>query len=350
MLQNIPYEILFSLLNQFRTQIMPFKVITLALLITLSNTLFAEGDSSLVDDIETIISKNCLKSYKEKYLKRKDHKAFAYARGIDGRQTCSWNYKSASVEKASESALANCAKRTKKNKITTKCQLIAQDSKLVIKKSTFPALVKPDYKALTDKEYFVLHEQAMPVLGGKYCQKIFRKYLNLKGHKAFTYTTSKEGAYSVCTYKNLEIPNKAEELALAVCQKNKMKNPYSKTLTPDCKVFATNNTIKLTREDFGIPPFELTLISAAERMHLDTVKKLHKEGANIEMKNEKGHTPLISAIRNRRLDVVKYLVEEGADINAPSKYGRLPLKFAIVAKKNNEVIKYLKSKGAKEKH
>ena len=326
------------------------KRIALTLPFLFACNIFAESNAPLVSDIETVMSGNCLASYQQKYHKLKDHKVFVYSRDNEGNDTCSWNYKSSSIEKAKKSALKRCEKRIKKEKMKSKCEVIDIDSKIVINEGLFSKLKKAEYPALTDKTYKELHEKAMPIIGGKYCRKIFQKYMKKKGHKAFAYTTSDEGFYGICKYSTSPTAELAEKKALEKCTKSKMNNPYSKKLTPKCEILAINNTLKLSRDDFGLPPFELNLFTAAERMHLDTVKKFVEEGADLEAKNEKkGHTPLILAVRSRRLEVVKYLVEKGADVNAPSKHGRLPLKFAIVAKKNDDVIKYLKSKGAKEK-
>ena len=83
---------------------------------------------------------------------------------------------------------------------------------------------------------------------------------------------------------------------------------------------------------------EQELIGAAMDGHLDVVKSLVEQGANLHAENEEA---LTSASANGHFDVVKYLVEHGADFHVndealglAASYGRL------------DVVKYLIEQGA----
>ena len=71
-----------------------------------------------------------------------------------------------------------------------------------------------------------------------------------------------------------------------------------------------------------------SLIEAAKRGDLDEVKRLIENGADVNIKDNDGDTPLHYAASGGHLDVVKFLVENGADVNAKDKYGRTPLDVA----------------------
>ena len=77
--------------------------------------------------------------------------------------------------------------------------------------------------------------------------------------------------------------------------------------------------------------------------HLDVVKFLAEQGADIHTRDEHGRTPLMRAAAH--LDVVEYLVEQGADVNAQDVNGETPLKWAAVFGKL-DVAEYLVTNGA----
>ena len=60
-----------------------------------------------------------------------------------------------------------------------------------------------------------------------------------------------------------------------------------------------------------------------------------------------GWTALMFATSNEKLDLVKYLISKGANVNLKAKDGTSALSLAII-NKNEEIIKILKTKGAKE--
>lgn len=77
---------------------------------------------------------------------------------------------------------------------------------------------------------------------------------------------------------------------------------------------------------------------------LDEIKKLLKEGANINSTDAFANTPLMIAARGK-LVIVIYLIENGAFIDAINDAGETPLIRAAYTGKLG-VVKYLVSKGA----
>ena len=60
-----------------------------------------------------------------------------------------------------------------------------------------------------------------------------------------------------------------------------------------------------------------------------------------------GWTALMFASSNVKLDLVKYLISKKANVHLKAKDGTTALSLAM-KEKNNEIIKILKAKGAKE--
>jgi len=84
---------------------------------------------------------------------------------------------------------------------------------------------------------------------------------------------------------------------------------------------------------------------AALEGHLEVVKYLLENGADINAKNSDGYQPIHCAVFEGHLEVVKYLLENGADINAKDNVGKTPLYHAVYDC-NMECIKYLILQGA----
>ena len=80
--------------------------------------------------------------------------------------------------------------------------------------------------------------------------------------------------------------------------------------------------------------------------HLRVAKELIHKGANVDMQDQKGFTPLYLSVRVRHLNMVAYLIEVGgANIDIPSRSGYTPL--ALAAEMGNlDIVEYLVDHGA----
>jgi ankyrin repeat protein len=82
------------------------------------------------------------------------------------------------------------------------------------------------------------------------------------------------------------------------------------------------------------PPGGMTaMLFAVREGCLDCVKALvergAEKGANIDLPDPEGVTPLISAVFNAHVDVAKYLIDQGANVNRWDWWGRTPLYLAV---------------------
>jgi ankyrin repeat protein len=92
----------------------------------------------------------------------------------------------------------------------------------------------------------------------------------------------------------------------------------------------------------GIPP----LYEAALYKHLEVVKYLVEQNANIEGRNVWSlNTPLLLAVSQKYMPIVKFLIEKNANLEAEEKFGRTALHYACWTF-NLEMVKYLVECGA----
>lgn len=87
------------------------------------------------------------------------------------------------------------------------------------------------------------------------------------------------------------------------------------------------------------------LHNAAAQGHLRILKLLIERGADVNVTDWHGNTPLINAAYFGHMDVVKALLEKGANVNTISKEGTTALIAAIYSGKE-PLINYLLSFGA----
>ncbi|MDZ7693969.1 MAG: ankyrin repeat domain-containing protein [Balneolaceae bacterium] len=88
------------------------------------------------------------------------------------------------------------------------------------------------------------------------------------------------------------------------------------------------------------------LMFASYNGHLDVIRYLVDNGAQLDRKNKEGRTALMFAASGPFPDVVQYLLEQGADPNRTDMAeGWSPLMYAA-AEGNTEVVKILLSHGA----
>ena len=71
------------------------------------------------------------------------------------------------------------------------------------------------------------------------------------------------------------------------------------------------------------------------------------KGADVNIKDNNGRTPLNWAVRRRHKDVVELLIAKGADVNAKNNEGETPLSIAE-EKGHTEIVELLRKHGAKE--
>jgi uncharacterized protein len=85
------------------------------------------------------------------------------------------------------------------------------------------------------------------------------------------------------------------------------------------------------------------LTGAAAGNHASIVKWLAENGANVNYRYAKGHSPLLEAAANGRLDIVKTLVAHGADLHARTDDGKNAVDFAQ-ERGHNDVAEFLREK------
>lgn len=84
---------------------------------------------------------------------------------------------------------------------------------------------------------------------------------------------------------------------------------------------------------------------AINDIELPTVRALIRDGANVNVQdNKNGSTPLIHAIQNYNFKIAKHLIQSGADINLPNRSGVSPLHMACM--KSTEAVTFLLKNGA----
>jgi ankyrin repeat protein len=76
------------------------------------------------------------------------------------------------------------------------------------------------------------------------------------------------------------------------------------------------------------PELDQQLIEAAFICDLVRVRELLAAGANVNVRDDEGRTPLHQAVLGNSLGLVGLLLEYKADVNAPDEHGWTPLHFA----------------------
>ncbi len=88
----------------------------------------------------------------------------------------------------------------------------------------------------------------------------------------------------------------------------------------------------------------LSLVAGTNNFKL--LKSLVEHGANVNIRDGWGHTPLFPAIEIFNIDTVKYLVEHGADVNAQDNVKRTSLHTTAQSFDDIAIAQYLIEKGA----
>ncbi|GLB50512.1 ankyrin repeat-containing protein [Neptunitalea sp. Y10] len=84
------------------------------------------------------------------------------------------------------------------------------------------------------------------------------------------------------------------------------------------------------------------LMAVCFKGNIDLAKALLAHGANPNMGDEKGTTPLIYAVQFQNHELVKLLLAAGADKTQKDHMGKSPFEYAVFTK-NQEIIKLLKT-------
>lgn len=82
------------------------------------------------------------------------------------------------------------------------------------------------------------------------------------------------------------------------------------------------------------------------KINNDNFRLLLKYGSKVDIKNNKGETPLMVAVANRDLEILKILIEKGADINLADNNGETPLmRAASLSNCNYDITRILLESG-----
>jgi len=87
------------------------------------------------------------------------------------------------------------------------------------------------------------------------------------------------------------------------------------------------------------------LFDAAKAGNLEKVTQLIEEGANVNIRNDSGVTPLHLAAYRGDKDIAEILILKGADIDSQTDAGDTPLMWAVKREKSN-LVELIVQKGA----
>ena len=98
-------------------------------------------------------------------------------------------------------------------------------------------------------------------------------------------------------------------------------------------------------DEYGVTT--LHYAAEAEKPNLNVVKMLIAQGAQINVKDKNGRTPLYGAVVKSSLEIVKFLVQSGADVNTKDASGYSPLTWAAASSRADyKIIGFLIQAGA----
>ena len=115
-------------------------------------------------------------------------------------------------------------------------------------------------------------------------------------------------------------------------EKNVYKVEILKVRNPDYTDLSKNSS---SQHEYNIWKNNSDLLAYSAHGDMQEVKEALKNGADINIKNDAGSTPLMLALKNEEYEVAEYLLSEGADYNFPGsekyiyEYGHLKNEFLI---------------------
>jgi ankyrin repeat protein len=85
----------------------------------------------------------------------------------------------------------------------------------------------------------------------------------------------------------------------------------------------------LLRANAQLDASKILLVAARKNVEdRDVVRFLKEQGADFEVTDDQGNTPLMLAVSQKNHRLTHHLVEQGADVNATNKVGKTPLALA----------------------
>ena len=137
---------------------------------------------------------------------------------------------------------------------------------------------------------------------------------------------------------NKNARNKNGETALAIAEAEEYKI-LAKVLRSDIKLIA-----KKSSTGNNIRKIDRALLGAAEYGQVHKVVALLKKGADINVQNDKGFTPLMLAAKWARATTIKVLIELGADKNMKNKSGYTAEKYVLDTEHKKSIRYYANTK------
>ena len=150
---------------------------------------------------------------------------------------------------------------------------------------------------------------------------------------------AKKSIHVAARYGNIE----AIKQHLAAGTDVNAKDKYGRT---PLDVANNKETVDLLRKHGSNTGVELALFYAAEKGDLAGVQTQLDAGADVNVKDAAGGTPLYSAAYDGHKEVVKLLIVNGADVNVKNKFDDTPLDWAVMLGKP-EIIDLLRKHGGK---
>lgn len=286
---------------------------------------------------ERYMSGNCLTGYQNQYKIQKNHKAFAYASEENtGKSSCGWGYGYKTIQEARDSAFSYCRKRS----INAECKIFDEDGKIVASDGDFSEIIPKSDRYLSGEEYDKYISESKEIIEVKNCLTLFKYYLREKEHKAFYLARDSEGKEVCGKSKNWFSPAKANEVALAECNKALKK----KNLNATCKPYAQNFLIVGKAEDFGYVKNQDDYTNSIYRGKLSKIKRYIAEGYDINATSKDGLSPIFVAAALNDEDFFFFLIEKGANIKQIANDNSTLLMAAIMGE-NPNIIRYLLKNG-----